>query len=214
MRSTASLPPIRRKFQPRRNPPRIARTKALNLPTAVRMFTRSIARILRRKIERGRSVRSRCGRIARAAHRAVRRYIRSPAFTLTPRRLARCGAPLPCVRNSLNSDRAHAAPAPFRFGFVRRPLRDDLDCLRRSSEICAVARRSGRGAIRARGFYSVDTVKHFKQKHHGTGAHFYFLLGADSFLDIPTWKDYENLLGLCDFIVASRPVSLWIRCAW
>ncbi len=54
-------------------------------------------------------------------------------------------------------------------------------------------------------FYSVDTVKHYKQKHHGTGAHFYFLLGADSFLDIPTWKDYETLLGLCDFIVASRP---------
>ena len=33
-------------------------------------------------------------------------------------------------------------------------------------------------------FYSVDTVKHYKQRHHGTGAHFYFLLGADSFLDI------------------------------
>ena len=54
-------------------------------------------------------------------------------------------------------------------------------------------------------FYSIDTVKHFKHKHHGPGAHLYFLLGADSFLDIPTWKDYETLLGLCDFIVASRP---------
>ncbi len=53
--------------------------------------------------------------------------------------------------------------------------------------------------------YSVDTVRHFKQKLHGTGAHLYFLLGADSFLDIPTWKDYETLLGLCDFIVVSRP---------
>jgi nicotinate-nucleotide adenylyltransferase len=30
-------------------------------------------------------------------------------------------------------------------------------------------------------------------------------MGADSFLHIPTWKDYETLLGLCDFIVASRP---------
>jgi nicotinate-nucleotide adenylyltransferase len=54
-------------------------------------------------------------------------------------------------------------------------------------------------------FYSVDTVRHYKQRHHSTGAHFYFLLGADSFLDIPTWKDYETLLGLCDFVVASRP---------
>ena len=34
---------------------------------------------------------------------------------------------------------------------------------------------------------------------------FIFCLGADSFLHIPNWKDYETLLGLCDFIVASRP---------
>ena len=54
-------------------------------------------------------------------------------------------------------------------------------------------------------FYSVDTVRHFKQKFHGAGAHLYFLMGADSFLHIPNWKDYETLLGLCDFIVASRP---------
>jgi nicotinate-nucleotide adenylyltransferase len=53
-------------------------------------------------------------------------------------------------------------------------------------------------------FYSVDTVRHYKQKAHG-GVRFYFLLGADSFLGIPNWKDYETLLGLCDFIVASRP---------
>ena len=54
-------------------------------------------------------------------------------------------------------------------------------------------------------FYSVDTVRHYKQKAHGTNTHFYFLLGADSFLGIPNWKDYETLLGLCDFIVVSRP---------
>ena len=59
---------------------------------------------------------------------------------------------------------------------------------------------SGRGI-----YYSVDTVKRFKQKLHGAGAHLYFLLGADSFLQLPTWRDYETLLGLCDFIVASRP---------
>ena len=54
-------------------------------------------------------------------------------------------------------------------------------------------------------FYSVDTVKRFKQKYDEPDTHLYFLLGADSFLQIPTWKDYETLLGLCDFIVASRP---------
>jgi nicotinate-nucleotide adenylyltransferase len=64
---------------------------------------------------------------------------------------------------------------------------------------------SGAGHSGREVFYSVDTVKHFKQKHHGPGEHLYFLLGADSFLHIPSWKDYETLLGLCDFIVASRP---------
>jgi nicotinate-nucleotide adenylyltransferase len=64
---------------------------------------------------------------------------------------------------------------------------------------------SGAGQSGREVFYSVDTVRHFKQKFHGAGVHLYFLVGADSFLHIPTWKDYETLLGLCDFIVASRP---------
>jgi nicotinate-nucleotide adenylyltransferase len=54
-------------------------------------------------------------------------------------------------------------------------------------------------------FYSVDTVRHYKQRAHGTNTRFYFLVGADSFLGIANWKDYETLLGLCDFVVASRP---------
>ncbi len=31
------------------------------------------------------------------------------------------------------------------------------------------------------------------------------MIGADAFLDIPMWKEYETLLGLCDFIIANRP---------
>ncbi|MFZ0818987.1 MAG: nicotinate-nucleotide adenylyltransferase [Candidatus Acidiferrales bacterium] len=53
-------------------------------------------------------------------------------------------------------------------------------------------------------FYSVDTVRHFRQTLHAH-EHIYFILGADQFLGIATWKDYETLLGLCDFIVANRP---------
>jgi nicotinate-nucleotide adenylyltransferase len=64
---------------------------------------------------------------------------------------------------------------------------------------------SGSGHSGREIFYSVDTVRHFKQKFHGGGVRLYFLMGADSFLHIPAWKDYETLLGLCDFIVASRP---------
>jgi nicotinate-nucleotide adenylyltransferase len=64
---------------------------------------------------------------------------------------------------------------------------------------------SGAGHSGSEVFYSVDTVRHFKRQLDGTGTHLYFMMGADSFLQIPAWKDYETLLGLCDFIVASRP---------
>lgn len=54
-------------------------------------------------------------------------------------------------------------------------------------------------------FYSIDTVHHFQRLFHRHGDQLFFILGADSFLKIPTWKDYESLLNSCDFIVASRP---------
>jgi nicotinate-nucleotide adenylyltransferase len=31
------------------------------------------------------------------------------------------------------------------------------------------------------------------------------MMGADSFLDLHAWKDYDQLLQLCDFVVANRP---------
>jgi nicotinate-nucleotide adenylyltransferase len=52
--------------------------------------------------------------------------------------------------------------------------------------------------------YSVDTVRHFRHHLHAH-EHLYFIMGADQFLGIATWKEYETLLGSCDFIVANRP---------
>ncbi len=54
-------------------------------------------------------------------------------------------------------------------------------------------------------FYSIDTVRHYRHVFHHHGDRLYFILGADSFLEIPTWREYEALLNSCDFIVASRP---------
>ncbi len=51
--------------------------------------------------------------------------------------------------------------------------------------------------------YSIDTVRRFRREHPDD--HLYFILGADSFLEIPTWRSYETLLDACDFIIASRP---------
>jgi len=53
--------------------------------------------------------------------------------------------------------------------------------------------------------YSVDTVRYFRHTYHHSGDRLFFMIGADAFLDIPMWKEYETLLGLCDFIIANRP---------
>lgn len=52
-------------------------------------------------------------------------------------------------------------------------------------------------------FYTVDTVRRFRREHPDD--HIYFIVGADQFLELPTWKSYETLLDLSDFIIASRP---------
>jgi nicotinate-nucleotide adenylyltransferase len=46
-------------------------------------------------------------------------------------------------------------------------------------------------------------VRRFHREHPDD--HLFFILGADQFLEIPTWKNYESLLDACDFIIASRP---------
>ena len=52
-------------------------------------------------------------------------------------------------------------------------------------------------------YYSIDTVGYFRNEFPRDKL--YFILGADSFLEIQTWKDHEALLDSCDFIIASRP---------
>jgi nicotinate-nucleotide adenylyltransferase len=54
-------------------------------------------------------------------------------------------------------------------------------------------------------FYSIDTVRHFRQEFNRPSDRIFFMMGADSFLDLHAWKDYDQLLQLCDFVVANRP---------
>lgn len=94
--------------------------------------------------------------------------------------------------------RRDMAPYPDRFAMVA------LACAGNPKFVVSLA-ESGTGQPGRGAFYSVDTVRHFQRKLRGTGARLFFLLGADSFLDFQSWKNYRTLLGLCDFIVASRP---------
>ncbi len=94
--------------------------------------------------------------------------------------------------------RQNLAPFPHRFAMVA------LACGENPRFVPSLA-EAGPDLSGHQVFYSIDTVRHFGQLFRRHGDHFYFILGADSFLEIPTWKEYEALLGSCDFIVASRP---------
>jgi len=52
--------------------------------------------------------------------------------------------------------------------------------------------------------YSIETISHYHHTLKG-GERLFFIVGADAFLEMDTWKDYPRLFTLCDFIVISRP---------
>jgi nicotinate-nucleotide adenylyltransferase len=51
--------------------------------------------------------------------------------------------------------------------------------------------------------YTVDTLVRFQRI--AAGSDLYFVLGIDAFLEIETWKDYQQLFRLAAFIVMTRP---------
>lgn len=51
--------------------------------------------------------------------------------------------------------------------------------------------------------YTINTVRFFLQFYQHR-VEIYFITGADAILDIPSWKDYQELLEKCTFIAASR----------
>ncbi|HEV8383392.1 MAG TPA: nicotinate-nucleotide adenylyltransferase [Candidatus Acidoferrales bacterium] len=91
-----------------------------------------------------------------------------------------------------------AAPFPHRFAMAALACADHAHFLPSLAE-------AGVDFSGARVHYSIDTVRHFRHRLHHADDRIFFILGVDSFLEIPTWRDYEALLGACDFIVVSRP---------
>lgn len=52
--------------------------------------------------------------------------------------------------------------------------------------------------------YSVETVARFREEF-GEGARLFFVMGADSWAEITTWREWERLLAICDHVVVTRP---------
>ena len=52
--------------------------------------------------------------------------------------------------------------------------------------------------------FSIDTIRALKRKYK-TGTEFYFVIGADSLVDLPRWYKIAELSRLCRFITIARP---------
>jgi nicotinate-nucleotide adenylyltransferase len=56
----------------------------------------------------------------------------------------------------------------------------------------------------ARESYTAETLRHFHERGYAP-AELFFIVGADAFAEIQSWKDYPALVGLTSFAVVSRP---------
>lgn len=52
--------------------------------------------------------------------------------------------------------------------------------------------------------YTVDTIEHF-QRELGDSIELFFIMGADSWSEITTWREWERLLSMTNHIVVTRP---------
>ena len=52
--------------------------------------------------------------------------------------------------------------------------------------------------------YAVETVARV-QRELGSNCHLFFMMGADSWAEITTWREWQRLLTMCDHIVVTRP---------
>ncbi|MFB3887360.1 MAG: nicotinate-nucleotide adenylyltransferase [Thermodesulfobacteriota bacterium] len=50
--------------------------------------------------------------------------------------------------------------------------------------------------------YSIDTIRYFRERSQND---LFFILGRDAFMEIGTWKEFQELFSLCNFIVMTRP---------
>ena len=80
-----------------------------------------------------------------------------------------------------------------RYAMLALATQDDPQLLISSFELDAPDRR-----------YTVDTVAHFQQAL-GDSAELFFIMGADSWAEIATWREWERLLAMTNHIVVTRP---------
>lgn len=86
----------------------------------------------------------------------------------------------------------HLQPWDVRYEMLSLAIRDNL-----SFTVSDVEKE--RGGVS----YTIDTVRSFL--HSGGIDRVYLLIGADSLLELPTWRNWEELLSLATVVVMGRP---------
>jgi nicotinate-nucleotide adenylyltransferase len=107
---------------------------------------------------------------------------------------------------SLQLDRVLFVPAgtpPHKTGVLITPYEDRLQMVELACapypkfEASRLEEREGRS-------YTIETVLRFRRLLK-LGDRLFFLIGADAFDDIESWKDWRKLMELIEFIVVTRP---------
>ena len=80
-----------------------------------------------------------------------------------------------------------------RYAMLALATQDDLRLVVSTFELDAPDRR-----------YTVDTVEHF-QRELGESTELFFIMGADSWSEITSWREWERLLAITNHIVVTRP---------
>lgn len=80
-----------------------------------------------------------------------------------------------------------------RYAMLALATQDDPQLLISTFELEAPDRR-----------YTVDTVEHF-QRVLGDLTELFFIMGADSWSEVTTWREWERLLSMTNHIVVTRP---------
>jgi nicotinate-nucleotide adenylyltransferase len=97
-----------------------------------------------------------------------------------------------------------AARPPHKDDDSVTPVEHRLEMVRLAIEGNARLTVSDIEARRASPSYTIDTIREIRS---GLDAReeIYFIMGADSLVEFFTWKDPEELLGSCRFVVVPRP---------
>lgn len=112
------------------------------------------------------------------------------------------------ARERFDLHRVYFIPAgrpPHRHGdhltaFEHRYAMLALACAGEPAFVPSLAESSARRGVH----YSIETVRRFRREL-GSGARLFFLIGADAFLDLRSWRHWRALLDSVNFLIVSRP---------